>query len=584
MAKLSKRFFLSRCMLPALAVLFLTAPRAEEFRIPDDYDTIAEALRVLKALGRTGDTLLVEPGTYTVNSIIDFPVTIRGEETAATILEGDSGAGPIFQIGLTNDVTVKNFYFGEADSGIRVSGSTSVSLLNNVFNLGSTVTAIEVLDGSTVSVKNNTFYDNRVGVSRTSADTTLVNNAFVKQRTAISSENVTEGVRFNGFYDNDLDGLRGINAVTASDPLFVSTAIGDFHLRQTSPFIDEGDGTDVSDDSTADIGAYGGEDADVRPFQVHGISAADATAAAGTASFDVTWTADLSYLVTHTSDPGSYKLHYDSDGSGAPYDGVDGGGGNLPSPVSVGSVSQFRLENLSPSQELPTAPIIQEVTPGDGTLALAWPAVAHGTGYYVYYGIVDVTENRIDVGSTTSHTLTGLTNGQAYKVAVSAWYQARYYVNVTAVDSTGENDRESRLGTEAVVAVGEIFEGARSAEVAAIPELPQPFPDLPNEGCFVATAAFGGVDAPAVALLRQFRDRYLKLTVAGKVLVRAYYRYSPRLAAVIKNSPPLRRVTQVVLTPLVAVAAAMTRFPEYVAVVFLLFGMRRLIARRSRWR
>ncbi len=568
-------------MLGAL-MLWATGISAAEFRIPDDYATLASALADLKARGRTGDTLLMEPGTYTVNATIDFPVTIRGEETAATILEGASGRGPVFQINLTNDVIIKNLYFADGDSGIRVSVSASVSVLNNVFHLDSDTTAVDVVDASTVTVRNNTFYDNRIGVSRASADTIIVNNAFVTQGTAISPVDITDGVRFNGFYDNDLDGVRGTNAVRQSDPLFVSASIGDFHLRQDSPFIDEGDGTDVIDDTTADIGVYGGADADVLPFQVRGISAVDATVAAGTTAFDVTWTANLSYLVTHSGDPGYYKVYYDSDGSGSPYDGLDGEGGGSPSPVNVGNVTQFRLANLSPPQELPTAPTIGTVTPDDGRLELTWGAVTHGTGYKVYYGINDVTENVVDVDDATSHTITGLINGQSYKVAVSAWFQARYYVNVTAVDSTGEDGRESRLGTEAVVGVGDVFEGARSAEVTAIPEVPRPFPDLPNEGCFIATAAFGGADAPAVTLLRQFRDRYLKLTVPGRAFVRAYYRYSPALAAWIENNPPLRRAAQTVLTPLVAVAAAMTKYPAYVALVLGLFGLRRALGRRER--
>ncbi len=56
-------------------------------------------------------------------------------------------------------------------------------------------------------------------------------------------------------------------------------------------------------------------------------------------------------------------------------------------------------------------------------------------------------------------------------------------------------------------------------------------------GCFIATAALGSADAPEVAILSQFRDRILRQNAVGRSLIRAYYRTSPALAAMIAARP-----------------------------------------------
>jgi len=73
---------------------------------------------------------------------------------------------------------------------------------------------------------------------------------------------------------------------------------------------------------------------------------------------------------------------------------------------------------------------------------------------------------------------------------------------------------------------------------------------LKSRACFIATAAYGSVDAPEVEQLRRFRDRVLLKNPVGTAFVRLYYRVSPPIARLIARSPRLR----------VAIRGALDRF------------------------
>ena len=72
-----------------------------------------------------------------------------------------------------------------------------------------------------------------------------------------------------------------------------------------------------------------------------------------------------------------------------------------------------------------------------------------------------------------------------------------------------------------------------------------------DEGCFIATAAYGTPFAKEIDYLRKFRDRYLLKNRIGRALVRFYYRHSPPVAEFISKSSLLRKITRFFLAPLV---------------------------------
>lgn len=73
-------------------------------------------------------------------------------------------------------------------------------------------------------------------------------------------------------------------------------------------------------------------------------------------------------------------------------------------------------------------------------------------------------------------------------------------------------------------------------------------------GCFIATAAYGSSMAQEVNVLRSFRDNFLMREDAGRKFISFYYRVSPPIAKTIRNSPSLKLIARVMLTPIVKAA------------------------------
>jgi len=74
--------------------------------------------------------------------------------------------------------------------------------------------------------------------------------------------------------------------------------------------------------------------------------------------------------------------------------------------------------------------------------------------------------------------------------------------------------------------------------------------------CFIATAAYGSSSERHVAALREFRDRVLRRSAAGRVFIAWYYDHSPPIARYIGERPWARAATRALLAPVVAAVVA----------------------------
>ncbi len=77
---------------------------------------------------------------------------------------------------------------------------------------------------------------------------------------------------------------------------------------------------------------------------------------------------------------------------------------------------------------------------------------------------------------------------------------------------------------------------------------------LKKSNCFIATAAFGSIDAAPVVLLREFRDTILLPSSLGRSFVHWYYGWSPPAAEWLMLHPVFRLPVLLLLSPLEVIA------------------------------
>jgi len=563
-----------------------------------------------------GDSIEFLPGMHSVaNATVNKSLSIYGIEAARTILNG-GGAGTILTIsGVSAGVSIRDLTFFSANTAVAVQNSSSVDIRNNIFEAGSAGTAVTTVSSPSTRIFNNTFYLNGKGIETTDVNLSIFNNAFYQSSgaTAISPAmnllNIKNNLFFGGIIgppsmitvnsmpftsDPSFTNVDWKGNVATLDPSFVFTGstdvtLRDFHLLASSPCITSGDTSmgfinNVGDTSKTDIGAYGGQ-SDRIPFIVSGVSGV-ASASTGT----VTDTITLSWSPNNAYTTKGYNVYYGQDSG---YTGTDAlvSGVTRTSPIDVGMSTSVVLTGLITSTATPTAPVLAVPEPRNESLRLSWSAVPGATSYTIYYSLVSapsLTFPPVAV-TNTSYLLPGLTNGVLYSISITAQVQTPYYLAVTAYDlsstagTPGELD-ESAFSAEQRIYVGTPGISGLSNAVIGMPEMIVPNPNLPNTGCFIATAAYGSASDSAVLVLREFRDRRLLTSGPGRAFIRWYYEHSPAAAQFLNDHPVFKPAVRAALAPVVAVALFLIRTPAaaQIAVLLLLAALAVVLLRKMR--
>ncbi len=576
----TKRMYLHRQVIISavmLLLLSLFAPAhsiaaAKVLNVPGDALNIPAAISAARNDSTNSYTIMVEPGTYQGGiEITTHPnsLTIQGSETARTEVAGGS-SGQLITINgnVSGTIFIKNLLFRGATNGMAITNNTAVVLIKNcIFAIGLQNNGIQAQGSSSVSIWNNTFYQNGTAITRDVEGVNITNNIFSDNGAAIRQADplMIAGITNNLFNPDPLSGdIIGTNSQPDntlyfnSNLRFVSASTRDFHLQSgttgTSPAIDTGSaatGNDSVDGTAPDMGAYGGSEADTIPMTVTGVTSATTS----TTSVTVSWLANPDYRLK------GYKIYYGF-----------ASGSRTGIRIVTGATSAL-ISGLTTTVGAPARPVLnQPPDPRDGSLIISWPTVSGATSYDLHYSLESaptVTTTLTNVGTVAdkmvSYTLSGLTNNARYWIAVTAFARPALYSEVTAsYNVTGGSGIGPGIGYESAYSIeshaffGDIVSGPTSTPILGLPEMLVPYPNLPNTGCFIATAAYGSRDSFAVEVLREFRDRYLQTNAAGRAFISWYYSTSPPAARFITEHPALKPVVRIALVPFVAGALLLT--------------------------
>jgi len=485
----------------------------------------------------SGDVICVPVGTHQVNITLKDGVTLQGVELARTFVESAGGTSSVIT-GAANSIVQNLTIHGD---GVGISASNiSGFTIRNVIISGAT-NGIDS-NNAALTVSNVVLDENTTAITcRNSSDLILNNTIISNNATDLNlSTGSTDTSNNNLLFNNQTQNYPTSDTTSVfDDPLFVDSANNDYHLKTGSPAIDAGSGTDP-DATVADIGAYGGDNADLNPFPVSGLN----ITAQGVDTVTMAWDANDAYNIS------SYNVYFDTDTSGEPYDGVAAEGN---SPVNTSQLSQQLTSLVFPPVTL-TAPTGLVTVPGNGTILVSWNAVPNATGYQVSYGTTSGNyTTTVDVGNSSVYQITGLTNNVDIFIVVNAYSQPTVYLAVAAVDGLGN---ESALVNEvSAVLSSSVITGPDSNEVMEYPEPTVIFPDLEDEHkCFIATATYGSSLEPQVALLRKFRNHFLLTNSPGRRLVDLYYQLSPSAASFINEHGWIKPVIRAGLSPVIGLA------------------------------
>ena len=526
------------------------------------YTNLADAVTAANA---TGDTIkiLASDTSYAADVTLTKSITIYGQETARTVL-----TGTITVSGVTTPMNIRNILFIDGSPAILVQSnasiaSSNVTIENNVFNTPGV--AVQVNDTSSPSIIDNTFYGNSASISSIPNTLNIVNNIFSNNTLAISTNVALDSILNNLFWQNTDDGPAIVfnsadvawkGNVNTLNPQFVDVLQGDFHLLSTTTTSTSSGNTSsgansINNASPPDIGAYGGGASDTIPFLVSsltGTSTSDTT-------INLTWPLNNCYMIQ------GYNVYFNVNKAGPPYD-------NATTPTDAGIPASFPYTLTVSSSGTTTlaAPTNLSSTPSSGALTISWAPVENATGYLVSYKLATAsTYTQLPLRYETSITISGLTDPAPdgtktwYDITVQAYHQTQYHIAVKSYYDPDLTSKEALVfSPEVIVSVGTSTYGP----VATITDFPEPIimtPNLPNKGCFIATAAYGYYDAPQVQALRVFRDRYLETNSAGRAFVSWYYEYGPIGAAALNAHPWLKPVVRTALMPAVDGALFLTK-------------------------
>lgn len=192
----------------------ITSVKAATINVPTNYPTIQQAINA----ANPGDTITVAAGTYHEQIVINKTVTLIGQDSATTIIEGNSTGYPAVVYITANNTVFSGFTVQNGLYGIRLHHSDGTTINNNIVSTPS-FEGIFTVECLNVTIANNTIlagpWSQMDGIMLLNSDNNLISHNMITNAQysgiglTLSSDNV---IRTNTILSNK----HGITATTSS--------------------------------------------------------------------------------------------------------------------------------------------------------------------------------------------------------------------------------------------------------------------------------------------------------------------------------------------------------------------------------
>ncbi len=217
-------------ILGACASIAIPRATAAEIRVGagGQYQTISEAVKS----AQPGDTVLVGPGTYVENIVVDKPITVVSTDGAqATVVKASDTSKDVFLLA-SPDVSIRGFTVSGGNMGVAF-GHTSNCVLTKCIVKGN-VFGVYLAGATSNLVSNNNLNDNGFGIYLDgSSGNKLSNNSASNEKGGGGKASLSDGIYMfnsnaNNVTRNDLTNNNnfGLSLFDSKNNVFSNNTIG----------------------------------------------------------------------------------------------------------------------------------------------------------------------------------------------------------------------------------------------------------------------------------------------------------------------------------------------------------------------
>jgi parallel beta-helix repeat protein len=190
---------------------------SETLHVPStDYPTIQAAINA----ANSGDIIQVANGTYNEGIIVDKSVSLFGDNSSNTIIDGSGTGKDVVRI-LANNVVVKGFTIQNGESyeptNLAMGGSRGAIISNNIIRQSQY--GLKIRESNDSNIVNNIIANNTVGIFFSNSNGNNVTGNLIEKNAIGASTTLTQGfitTKPNKFYHNNF--INNVNQVSVIAP------------------------------------------------------------------------------------------------------------------------------------------------------------------------------------------------------------------------------------------------------------------------------------------------------------------------------------------------------------------------------